>query len=412
MASTGTNKSRAWVGIGLAIVLLLAIYFVYRNSQDATVVRSATVERQNLISTLSTNGKVEPMSDFQAHAPAPSIVDKVFVSVGDHVVKGQQLVRLESTDAQSKVSAAQAAVASAQASLSNMRAGGTSEELTLNRNDLAVATQQQQQAATSLNTIEALFAKGSASQAEVQQARNHLEETSARVAQLKSHSTSRYSATDIHAQQANLSQAQASLAAANAGYNGVNIRAPFAGEVYSLPIAPTDFVQGGEALLDVADLSRLQVRAYFDEPEIGKLAAGQPVKIVWDAKPNRTWQGHITQAPTTVISYGTRNVGECIITVDNPDGELLPNTNVTVTVTTLERHMVLSLPREALHTEGLKNYVYRIVNNRLVRTEVQVGVVNLTRVEITSGLNESDRIALGATTEADFADGMRVKIKP
>jgi HlyD family secretion protein len=171
-------------------------------------------------------------------------------------------------------------------------------------------------------------------------------------------------------------------------------------------------VQPGQALINVADLTKLQIRAYFDEPEIGKLADGQPVTITWEAKPNRVWHGHVEQAPTTVITYGTRNVGECLITVDDARGDLLPNTNVTVRVTTARHDNVLSVPREALHTEGSVNFVYKIVNNKLVRTPVEIApsaVVNLTRAEITSGLNEGDLIALGATSEVDLSNGMAVK---
>jgi HlyD family secretion protein len=56
--------------------------------------------------------------------------------------------------------------------------------------------------------------------------------------------------------------------------------------------------------------------------------------------------------------------------------------------------------------------VYRVVNDRLVKTPVGVGVLNLTRVEITSGLNEGDEVALEATNEADLNDGLRVKAQP
>jgi HlyD family secretion protein len=190
------------------------------------------------------------------------------------------------------------------------------------------------------------------------------------------------------------------------------VRAPFAGTVYSLPVAQYDFVQAGQALINVADLTKLQIRAYFDEPEIGKLAAGQPVTITWEAKPNLLWHGHVKQAPTTVITYGTRNVGECLITVDDARGDLLPNTNVTVRVTTARHNNVLSVPREALHTEGSVNFVYKIVNHKLVRTPVEIApnaVVNLTRAEISSGLNEGDVIALGATNEVDLSNGLTVK---
>jgi HlyD family secretion protein len=105
-------------------------------------------------------------------------------------------------------------------------------------------------------------------------------------------------------------------------------------------------------------------------------------------------------------------VGESLITVDDARGDLLPNVNVTVTVTTAQHNNVLSIPREGLFTEGAVNFVYKIINNKLVRTPVEVApgaVVNLTRAEITGGLKEGDLIALGATSEVDLTNGMQVK---
>ena len=77
-------------------------------------------------------------------------------------------------------------------------------------------------------------------------------------------------------------------------------------------------------------------------------------------------------------------------------------------MTTSQRFNVLSVPREALHTEGNSKFVFRVVNHKLVRTPVQVGVVNLTRVEILGGLTEKDTVALNATTNRDLTNGMQV----
>jgi HlyD family secretion protein len=75
------------------------------------------------------------------------------------------------------------------------------------------------------------------------------------------------------------------------------------------------------------------VRAYFDEPEIGQLAVGQKIQIKWDAKQGHIWNGHIELTPITVMNLGTRSVGEVLVKIDDLDGELLPDTNVTVTAT-------------------------------------------------------------------------------
>jgi HlyD family secretion protein len=412
MASTTPHQSRSWTWILVAIALVAGTFYLVRATHPPATVRYATVDRENLLSTLSTNGKVEPTQDFQAHAAQPSVVKNLYVHVGDIVRQGQQLLRLDASDAASKVAAAQATADSGELALHNLERGGTSAELLSNQSELDTAQQQQQAAVSTLNMLEALQAKGSASAAEVAQARQRVTDTSAHVAALKSQTMKRYTQQDIATQKAINAANNSALSAAESSYASVDIRAPFAGTVYQVSVKQYEFVQNpAESMLNIADLSKLQVRAYFDEPEIGKLSAGQPVKIVWDAKPSHTWHGHILQAPTTIITYGgTRNVGECIITIDDADGELLPNTNVTVTVMVSEHDNVLSLPREALHTQSMTNFVYKIENGHLVRTKVGVGVVNLTRVEITSGLNQGDIVALGAVSgDTELTDGLHVK---
>lgn len=411
MAQAGQTQSRLWLWILLTIALVVAV-FLYMHRKPVIEVKAEAVSRQDLTSTISTNGKVEPVVDFQAHAPSPGVVAQLYVHLGEQVRSGQPLLRMDSSDAASRVAAAQASVETAEAALANMQHGGSQEERLAAQADLAAAQNQVQQAQATLVTDQKLLAQGAASPNEVAVAQQQLTTAQQRVAQVQKRMQDRYGSVDLSAQRAQVTQARAGLSAAQSSYAGVDVHAPFAGTVYSLPVAQYDFVQAGQALINVADLNKLQIRAYFDEPEIGKLADGQPVRIVWDAKPNLVWHGHIKQAPTTVITYGTRNVGECLITVDDARGDLLPNTNVTVTVTTAQHNNVLSVPREALHTQGSVNFVYKIVNNKLVRTPVEIApnaVVNLTRAEITSGLNEGDLIALGATSEVDLSNGMLVK---
>jgi HlyD family secretion protein len=261
-----------------------------------------------------------------------------------------------------------------------------------------------------LAALQKLQQKGAASEAEVTAAQQRLTSANASLLGIQERSSRRYSDADRAKSAAQLQNARAGLSAAQAGYQSSVKRSPIAGTVYSIPVSDYDFVQAGEDLLDVADLDRIHVRAYFDEPEIGNLAIGQAVKIEWPAKPGRVWHGHVEAVPTTVITYGTRSVGECIITVDDANGDLLPNTNVTVTVTISQSFNVLSLPREALHVEGAVNFVYRVINGKLVRTPVQVGVVNLTRVEIVSGISDKDIVALSAMDNSDLANGLLVKI--
>lgn len=412
MAENTRNRSRIWITLLVLLIAAGLLFYALPGNRDKVAVRTAPVERQSLINTIATNGRVEPIDDFQAHAPMASVIQALPVRLGQHVSRGQELVKLDASDAQSKVAAAQASLTGAQSSLQNMQAGGTQDELLSQKSDLAAAQTQQQQAEKSVAALQALQARGAASASEVTSAQQKVADAQARVAQLQGRMRGRYSSSDLATQRAQVAEARSQLAAAQSGYAGLDVHSPISGVVYALPYARYDFVPAGDAVVDVADLNRLQVRAYFDEPEIGKLSAGQPVVISWDAKPNQLWHGHVTQAPTTVITYnGTRNVGVCLISIDDANNQLIPNINVTVRVTTSEHLNVLSVPREALHAEGGHNFVYRIVANRLVRTPVTVheGDVNLTRVGISGGLQQGDVVALGATTDVDLADGMRVK---
>ncbi len=178
--------------------------------------------------------------------------------------------------------------------------------------------------------------------------------------------------------------------------------------MYSVLVHASDFVQAGDKLLQMANLKQIQVRAYFDEPEIGKLAIGKPVTIIWEAKPGRVWHGHITRTPTTVVTYGTRNVGEALISVDDSDEVLLPNTNVTITVTLLDVPDALIVPREALHVDDSGDYVFQVVNGRLRRIPVKIGNINLTQVQIVSGIADNTIVALTAPDGASLHDDLAV----
>jgi HlyD family secretion protein len=413
MAQQVSVRSRGWVWVLVAVAAGLSLYFYVRSGRGVVTVSAVKVERHNLASEKSTNGRVAPVENFEAHAPLAGIVNKVFVHLGEKVQANQELIQMDDSEARKDLATAEASLASSVASLHAMEQGGTQDERLAQTADLNAAITLVQQDTAALTSLQTLQAKGAASPNEVALAQQHLDTAKARVVQLQARRNGRYSGDDLGSQKAQVTEAAAGVEAARTAYASVNIHTPLSGTVYAVPVTQYEFVPAGETLVQVADLTRLQIKAYFDEPEIGLLKAGQPVSIRWDAKPGHEWHGHIVQAPTTIIAYGgTRNVGECLISVDDAKGDLLPNTNVTVKVTELSHNNVLSLPREALHTEGTSDYVYRIANKRLVHTPIRVGLINLTRFEIIDGLKDGDVVALGASTEADLRDGLRVKVQP
>jgi len=244
----------------------------------------------------------------------------------------------------------------------------------------------------------------------VSAARQRLDTAAASLHASEESANSRYSPAEVARAQAALADAEASLAAARQVVAQTVIRAPMAGTVYSVDAERTEYAEQGKLVMQMADLTNERVRAYFDEPDIGRLQAGQKIVIKWDARPGKEWHGHIERAPVTVITYGTRNVGVVLVRIDDEDGGLLPDTNVNVTVTISSESDALSIPREALYSSNGKPYVFKVVNNSLVRTTVVTSITNLTRVAILSGLNEGDWVATGTLSGQPLQEGVPVKV--
>lgn len=408
-SSQEPRKKRLKTGVIVALIILGGAILLHYSTRSMVPVRMAKAERGQLINTLSTNGKVEPVDNFAAYSPKPGTVKAIYVHEGEKVVAGQLLLTLDDSQAKSDVAAALAAERESQAQLQALQHGGTRPQQITLAGDIGKTKTARDHAAATLATLEQLQKQGAASASEVETARHSLSAEDASLKVLEQQKTQNFAPIDMEHAEANVTNAKAAYASALDVLQKENVRAPFAGTVYSVLVRASDFVQAGDKLLQMADLKHVQIRAYFDEPEIGKLVIGEPVKIVWEAKPKQTWHGHIVHTPTTIVTYGTRNVGESLISVDDSDETLLPNTNVTITVMLLDVHDALIVPREALHVDDNGDYLFRVVDGRLQRVAIKIGALNLTEVQIISGISENDIVALSAPDGSNLRSGLAVR---
>jgi HlyD family secretion protein len=222
--------------------------------------------------------------------------------------------------------------------------------------------------------------------------------------------SNRYSPAEVERARAAVDDAEASLVEARQVVAQTEVHSPATGTVYSLDAKPTEFAEEGKLLVQVADLHHERIRAYFDEPEIGKLALNQKIEIKWNAKEGRIWNGHIERTPVTVINLGTRSVGEVLVKIDDLHDELLPDTNVNVTATTSSEANALTIPREALRSENGKTYVFKVAVGELHRVPVITGALNLTQVAILDGLTEGDLVATGSVSGQPLREGVPIKV--
>ncbi|HUN82800.1 MAG TPA: efflux RND transporter periplasmic adaptor subunit [Terracidiphilus sp.] len=410
MAQVRKQMDRRWLWLG-AIILLIVVFFAVRSlTREHLQVRVAQATREPLASTESTNGRVEPDKNYEVHSPIATTVKAVFVHPGDQVKPGQLLIVLDDVQAQARVAAAQSGVSNAQAALDAILKNGTLEQRQASAAEIARDRMDRDQAARDLDALSKLNATGAASASEVASAHQRLEAAQQALTAAEAGAKSRYSEPDVARARAALADAQAGLIAAQQVEAQTSARAAVAGTVYSVSTGATEFVEQGALLLQYADLHKERVKAYFDEPEIGSLEVGQPILIKWDARPGQSWHGHIESIPVTVINLGSRTVGEVPIAIDGADSGLLPDTNVTVTVTTSSQSDVLSIPREALYSENGKPYVFKVVGSELRRTPVTTGAYNLTQIAILSGLNNGDTIATGTTTGQPLQAGIPIRV--
>ena len=408
----GRNHSggrRTWIILGglILAVVVLAAFVSLRRSQVR--IRVGHVERGTITASIATNGKIEALHNFEAHSPAATTVKKVYVQQGNWTKPGQLLLQLEDANARLQAARAHAQLKGAEADITKVETGGTKEEVLTTRNALVKAEADRDAAQRNLLAMQRLFPTGAASQGELDNAQTQVRIADANVRMLQQKLSARYSRQEVGHVEAQEAEARASLAAAAELLRDSNVVSPLAGMVYFLPAQQGAFVNAGDLLVQVADLHKVRVRAFVDEPDIGRLQKGQSVEVTWDALPGRVWHGTIETLPTTVVQRGTRMVGEVTCVIENGDLTLLPNTNISVAIVIARRENALMVPREAVHQDSQGQYVFQVVDGELVRRDVQTSIANLTRVEVTSALPDNAVLALGALNMQSLRSGMPVK---
>jgi HlyD family secretion protein len=409
--NSGGAPRKRWTWLAAGVVAAAVLIPVF-SGKSPLKVRTTTVERTPIRAVISTNGKVEPVVNFEAHAPIATTVKRLLVKEGDHVRKGQLLLQLDDADIRAQAAKAHAQISSAAADQSALKTGGTQEEVLTVDAQLIKAHGALDTARRNLDAFRRLQQQGAASPSEVKQAEDALQRAQADVTLLEQKKKDRYSQPEVAKVQAQGTEAQAAYDAAQNALLHSNIRAPFDGTVYSLPVKQGAFVQAGDLLLQEADLSKVMVRVFIDEPDVGRLVPGQKTEIAWDAIPGRLWNATVNSVPSTVRLHGARNVGEATCKVDNRDLRLLPNVNVSVTIITAEHNNVLTVQRDAIRVDDSKPYVYEVVDDKLKRQDIDIALQNLTRVEIASGLKDKAVVALSAQDTKPLYDGATIKVVP
>jgi HlyD family secretion protein len=399
---------RLWIIVGGLLLLIALLVFLGGRGSTARVA-VADVVRENVSSVVSTNGKVEPVMPQSFRASYPTFVERVHAVEGQQVKRGQLLFVLDDTQVQADLAQARADLADQAEALRVAKAGGHASQVATAAADLQKAQASREQLHRDNESLTKLVSEKAATPEELQQKRLQLTQAEADVQSFEK-------VKQTLEQQAQLDQGRVALLVEHARatvreleerLKAAHGTAPFDGTLYSLQIRQGDFVKAGDLLAEMADLRKVRIRAFIDEPELGQIDVNQSVEILWDAHPDRVWNGKTEVLPKQVVTRGTRSVGELLCSVTNDRLDLLPNTTVDVRIHISERPAALVVPRGAVFIEGDKRFVFQVENDLLHRRSIKVGIANPTKIEVLSGLSEGDVVALPG--EISLKENLRIK---
>lgn len=370
--------------------------------------------RENIVSSVSSNGKVEPISPYSIRAQLETFVEKVHVAEGQNVKKGQLLLELNVKEAAAQLAQAKSRLLRADDDLRSAKAGGRADDAARVAGDLAKAQADRERLQKNHDSLERLLAQGAATKDELASNDLSLVKAQSEVRRLLAakQEFDRQTGLDTSRGALGVQQALSDVAALEEKVRQGRIVAPSDGTLYAMPVKAGDFVKTGDLLMEMADLHKVRVRAFIDEPEMGRLEVGQPVKITWDALSSRVWQGKTEVIPKQVVARGSRSVGELLCSVENDKLELLPNTNVNVRINSKERLNAVAVPRGAVESQGGQKFVFVVKDgvgqSALEKRLIQVGIADATNYEVISGLQEGEIVALPG--DVDLKDGMKVRV--
>ena len=362
------KNKKVWITVCAVAVVALAIWLLSGGKKESKVTfETAKVERQDIHTTITATGTIEPVTSVTVGTQVSGIVSKLYVDYNSVVKKGQVIAELDKTNLISELNTSKANLASAQSSLSYEQAN--------------------------YNRYKTLYEKGLVSADEYESARLSYDKARQQVA------TSRES----------VQKAQTNL-----GY--ATITSPIDGVVLSKSVEEGQTVAASfntpELFTIAQDLTDMRVIADIDEADIGGVKEGQRVTFTVDAFPDDKFEGSVTQVRQQATTSSNVVTYEVVISAPNNDLKLKPGLTANVTIYTMEKNGILAVPAKALRftpNEALLQKdqkiddveapakVWTLEGNTFKAHKVEIGTSNGMLTEILSGISEGTEVLVDFT---------------
>jgi HlyD family secretion protein len=354
---------KGWIAIAVIVVVIIALWKCSGGKKEEKVTfETAKVEKGNIQTSITATGTIEPVTSVTVGTQVSGIVSRLYVDYNSVVKRGQVIAELDRTNLISELNAQKASLASAQSSLNYQQ--------------------------SNYERYKTLFDKGLVSADEYESARLQYEQAKQQVAQ---------------------SRESVQRAQTNLGY--ATITSPIDGVVLSKAVEEGQTVAASfntpELFTIAQDLTNMRVIADIDEADIGGVKEGQRVTFTVDAFPEDTFEGSVTQVRQQATTESNVVTYEVVISAPNVDLKLKPGLTANVTIFTLEKNDVLTVPAKALRfqpneallkegqtiedCEGMRK-VWTLENNVFKAHKVETGTTNGVMTEVTGGIAEGTEV--------------------
>ena len=357
------KNKKLWIGIGAVVLVVLVVWLFSGGKKEEKVeFETAKVEKQNISTSITATGTIEPVTSVTVGTQVSGIVSKLYVDYNSVVKKGQVIAELDKTNLISELNRAKADLTSAQSSLNYET--------------------------SNFNRYKTLFEKGLVSADEYESAKLSFERAR---------------------QTVNSSSESVQKAQTNLGY--ATITSPIDGVVLSKSVEEGQTVAASfntpELFTIAQDLTDMRVIADIDEADIGGVKEGQRVTFTVDAFPDDKFEGQVTQVRQQATTSSNVVTYEVVISAPNKDLKLKPGLTANVTIYTLEKNDVLAapakalrfMPNEALLSKGqqiedveAKTKVWTLEGNTFKAHAVETGTSNGMLTEIVSGISAGTEV--------------------
>lgn len=356
---------------------------------------TATAHKGDIRIVTSTNGVVEPINSILIFASADGFIKSIECKEGSETKKGQTLFRIDSTQTRIALAEAKAALLETRRQAKAVLEGPSREELDSLEATIEESRLQLRQLNQKLADEESLEEKGAVSMESVETLREQMNLLKLRtdaLVQNKENLMHRYSDEDKELMRKKIEELANQVQLLERQMRDTTVTSPSDGLLFGLEIKPGSYVTTGQLLAQVYEPGEVRLRAYVDEPDLGRIEPGQPVEIEWDGMPGIKLKGKVEKPADRVVAMNNRSVGNVLCSIDERSEKLIPDINVDVDIVTAFKENTLVVPRSTVFRNEGESVVLLSQGAQTVLKPVVTGLTTYDEVEILGGIEEGDQV--------------------